>query len=129
MPNTTIAIWLYHNTPHMFPTPWAQYHCYGVPVAGGFRGSQGITAFISPSLNLPISPLFLPSQYCLGLQVGPYQLVCVYFPPCLPDESVISFLSSLPLTPATILCGDFNARLGPHTGDYVHNTHGHAFFE
>ena len=51
---------------------------------------------------------------------------CVYFPPPLSCDKVLSVLRSLPLTRDTILCGDFNARLGTLTGDAIRNSRGVA---
>lgn len=51
---------------------------------------------------------------------------CVYFPPTLPTDQVLSSLSSLPRRSDTIICGDFNARLGDLTGDSRTNPRGNA---
>lgn len=110
-----------------FPTNWSQFHLYGTKVPGAFgRGSGGITAFVSPSCPYPISQLPSYNPYTLSLKVGTLTVHCVYFPPPLSTDKVLSVLSSLPLTRDTILCGDFNARLGSLTGDSATNSRGVA---
>ncbi|KAL9536515.1 hypothetical protein MBANPS3_012599, partial [Mucor bainieri] len=110
-----------------FPIDWSQYHLYGSKVPGAFnRGSGGVTAFVSPSC--PHSVYQLPSYnpHTLSLRVGALTVHCVYLPPPLSPDKVLSVLNSLPLTRDTILCGDFNARLGPLTGDAIVNPRGTA---
>jgi hypothetical protein len=110
-----------------FPTDWSQYHLYGSKVPGAFnRGSGGITAFVSPSCPFPVSQLPSYNPHTLSLKVGTLTVHCVYFPPPLSSDKVLSTLSSLPMTRDTILCGDFNARLGSLTGDATVNARGNA---
>ncbi|CEP10254.1 hypothetical protein, partial, partial [Parasitella parasitica] len=110
-----------------FPTNWCQFHLYGTKVSGAFgRGSGGITAFVSPSCPHLISQLPSYNPHTLSLKVGTLTVHCVYFPPPLSSDKVLSALSSLPLDRDTILCGDFNARMGPLTGDTVANPRGNA---
>ena len=110
-----------------FSTNWSQFHLYGTKVPGASgRGSGGITAFVSPSCPFPVSQLPSYNPHTLSLRVGSLTVHCVYFPPPLSNDKVLSVLSSLPLTRDTILCGDFNARLGSITGDSITNTRGVA---
>ena len=110
-----------------FPTDWSQYHLYGSKVPGAFnRGSGGITAFVSPSCPFSVSQLPSYNPHTLSLKVGTLTVHCVYFPPPLSSDKVLSALSSLPMTRDTIICGDFNARLGSLTGDATVNARGNA---
>ena len=110
-----------------FPTNWSQFHLYGTKVSGASgRGSGGITAFVSPSCPYPVSQLPSYNPHTLSLKVGTLTVHCVYFPPPLSTDKVLSILSSLPMTKDTILCGDFNARLGSLTGDVATNPRGVA---
>ena len=106
------------------PTSWTQFHRYGTPVEGNYRGSMGITALFHPSFTLPIIELPATTNYALSLKVGTLQLVCLYLPPSLPDRDVLPILDSIPLLEHTIICGDLNARLGTLTGDARTNTRG-----
>ncbi|KAI8984131.1 hypothetical protein BDF20DRAFT_815769, partial [Mycotypha africana] len=104
-------------SPSRLPTSWHQFHTYGKPVQGGYRGSQGIVALVNPNCPVPVSHLSSPSPYALSLNFGPFRLACFYFPPNLPLDEVIATLDKVPLHKNTILCGDFNARFGRITGD------------
>ncbi|RKP35403.1 Endonuclease/exonuclease/phosphatase, partial [Dimargaris cristalligena] len=115
--------------PKRLHTPWTQYHQYGLPTSNQRLGHMGICALINPLLNIPIINLNLTSPHCLGLSLGSFQIICLYIPPLLPSETLISTLSSLPLTPNTILCGDFNSRHRQLTGDHRQNTLGIALLE
>lgn len=65
------------------------------------------------------------NKYALGLQLGQsLRIICLYLPPTLDSSTVCDVLATLPLTHATILCGDFNARMGDTTGDHDTNTRG-----
>ncbi|OAD75519.1 hypothetical protein PHYBLDRAFT_166756 [Phycomyces blakesleeanus NRRL 1555(-)] len=44
----------------------------------------------------------------------------------MPTHEALDILSAIPLTDDTIICGDFNARLGSVTGDYASNPRGVA---
>ncbi|KAG1147608.1 hypothetical protein G6F37_011756 [Rhizopus arrhizus] len=62
------------------------------------------------------------AKYSLSIVLASKILIyCLYLPPSLDDDEVTTILDILPLqyvnTTNTILCGDFNARLGPYTGD------------
>jgi hypothetical protein len=51
-------------------------------------------------------------------------ITCCYCPPSLDDNEILGVLNSIPLMTDTILCGDFNARLGPAIGDHATTTRG-----
>ncbi|KAK4521015.1 uncharacterized protein ATC70_006899 [Mucor velutinosus] len=108
-----------------FPTNWSQFHLYGSKVPGAFnRGSGGITAFVSPSCPFSVSQLPSYNAHTLSLKVGTLTVHCVYLPPPLSSDKVLSLLRSLPVTGDTILCGDFNARFGSLLGDTNANPRG-----
>ena len=110
-----------------FPTDWTQYHLYGSKVLGAFnRGSGGITAFVSPSCPFSVSQLPSYNAHTLSLKVGNLTVHCVYLPPPLSSDQVLSLLYSLPTTSDTIICGDFNARFGSLLGDTNTNPRGNA---
>ncbi|KAG1025590.1 hypothetical protein G6F43_014140 [Rhizopus delemar] len=54
--------------PNKIRTPWPQFHLYGTPVDGNFRGSQGVSALVSPSFPLPVMQFPVHTKYALGLQ-------------------------------------------------------------
>lgn len=118
--------WL--RSPSRLPTNWTQYHIYGATVPGaGNRGSGGVCALVSPSCPFPVYQLPSPNAFTLSLKVGPFRLLCLYLSPSMSVPDTMSLLCSLPMHPNTILCGDFNARLGDLTGDSIVNTRGRAF--
>lgn len=134
---TTIQDVLYHvNTSILFitetwltagylPANWSQYHLYGTKVLDcSGRGSGGVSALVSPSCPFPVTQLPSPNVYTLSLKIGKVNVHCSYYPPHLPREAVLSSLRSIPLGSDSILCGDFNARLGNLTGDSITNTRG-----
>ncbi|OAD72681.1 hypothetical protein PHYBLDRAFT_145997 [Phycomyces blakesleeanus NRRL 1555(-)] len=106
-----------HNSfpPHVFP-----HH------AGTYRGSMGVSVLISSHCPYAVTQIPMPSKYALAVKIGSLRIVCLYLPPNMPTHDVLHILSSIPLTHDTILCGDFNARLGSVTGDYASNSHGLA---
>lgn len=111
--------------PKRIYTSWQQFHLYGQQVEGGYRGSQGVSALISPSCPFPVSTFPLKTKYALGLQIGrSLRIICLYLPPLLDPETINTTLSALPLTHKTIICGDFNARMGKFTGDTDTNPRG-----
>jgi hypothetical protein len=120
--------------PSRLPTEWQQHHNYALPVIDPRdprrrnRGQYGITTLISPTCPFPVLPLPSSSPYISSFRIGTTHIVCCYIPPDLPgpDDSVAynDILNAIPLLPDTILCGDFNARLGPITGDTATNTRG-----
>jgi hypothetical protein len=110
-----------------FPSDWSQFHLYGTKVPGAFgRGSGGVSAFVSPSCPFIISQLPSYNPHTLSLKVGTLTVHCVYLPPSLSSDKVLSILHSLPLTSDTILCGDFNARFGSLLGDTNANARGNS---
>ena len=118
--------WL--RSPSRLPTNWSQYHMYGATIPGaGNRGSGGVCALVSPSCPFPVYQLPSPNAYTLSLKVGPFRLLCLYLSPSMSVTDTMSLLCSLPMHPNTILCGDFNARLGDLTGDSLVNSRGRAF--
>ncbi|OAD80274.1 hypothetical protein PHYBLDRAFT_137821 [Phycomyces blakesleeanus NRRL 1555(-)] len=113
-------------SPSHLPTSWSQIHLYGSPVAGTYRGSMGVSVLISPHCPYAVPQIPMPSKYALAVKIGSLRIVCLYLPPTMPTHDVLHVLSSIPLTHDTILCGDFNARLGSVTGDYASNSRGLA---
>ncbi|KAG1255384.1 hypothetical protein G6F65_016663 [Rhizopus arrhizus] len=104
--------------PARLPTSWQQFHLYGSPVAGQYRGSMGVSALVSPRCPLPVVEFSVNSKYALGLQLGrSLRLICLYLPPSMSTAEVQSVLDSLPLTDDTIICGDLNVHLGRLVGD------------
>lgn len=113
-------------TSGLIPTDWSQYHLYGTPVVNANnRGSGGVTALISPHCPFTVSQLPSYNAHTLSLKVGTVNVHCVYFPPSLSRDLVLSSLNTLSLSSDTIICGDFNARLGDFIGDTTTNPRGH----
>ena len=107
------------------PTNWSQFHLYGTPVPGARnRGSGGVSCLVSPSCPFPVYQLPSPNAYTLSLKVGSLRIHCLYVSPSLPTDVFSSVLSSIPLHPNTLICGDFNARLGDFVGDSAANARG-----
>ncbi|KAG2192063.1 hypothetical protein INT47_006506 [Mucor saturninus] len=103
-----------------FPANWSQYHLYGTLVSNGNgRESGGVSCFVSPHCPIPVTQLPSPNAYTLSIKIGSVNVHCTYFPPNLSRELVLSALRFIPLGSDTILCGDFNARLGPLIGDSI----------
>ncbi|KAG0896220.1 hypothetical protein G6F57_018034 [Rhizopus arrhizus] len=65
---TTTETWLL--PPARLPTSWQQFHLYGSPVAGQYRGSMGVSALVSPRCPLPVVEFSVNCKYALGLQLG-----------------------------------------------------------
>ncbi|KAG0972734.1 hypothetical protein G6F29_013292 [Rhizopus arrhizus] len=104
--------------PHRIRTSWTQFNLYGSPVINSYRGSQGVSALVSPRCPMAVVQFPVHTKYALGLRLGrSLRLICLYLPPSLSNDEVSSVLVSLPLTDDTIICGDLNARLGALTGD------------
>ena len=104
---------------------WSQYHLYGSKVVGANnRGQGGISALISPHCPHIVSPLPSLNAYTLSMKIGAVNVHCVYFPPSISDDLVISSLKQIPLGSDTIICGDFNSRMGTLTGDSRTNPRG-----
>ncbi|KAG1169344.1 hypothetical protein G6F36_012085 [Rhizopus arrhizus] len=72
------------------------------------------------------------SQYKLSFIIADTLVHCVYLPPSLDNQVVSQVLDSLPHTAPdvkhTILCGDFNARMGSYTGDNSTNPRGNTIY-
>ncbi|KAG2193076.1 hypothetical protein INT47_008901 [Mucor saturninus] len=113
-------------TPSMLlPTNWPQYHCYGQKVHNANnRGKGGITALFNPLCKYTVLQLPSPNDHTLSLKVGDLRVHCLYLPPSMPINQVFATLDSIPLLPNTIICGDFNARLGSFVGDHQSNPRG-----
>jgi len=132
--------WLLPN--HNIPTNWTQYHTYAEPVQSQFntstyRGQMGISLLINPDFqekhNIYINTQN-KSKYVLTSQIKNLTMHCVYLPPTssLNDEEAYTILDSLNLTTTTqtIICGDFNARLGNNImGDTRWNSRGSKFMK
>lgn len=105
-------------------TDWTQFHTYGTPVRGTYRGSKGIVALVNPNCPLPVTHLLSQNPYTLSLQFGPLRLACFYLPPSLSTSQAMAVLDSIPLHRDTLLCGDFNARFHQLLGDSDCNPRG-----
>lgn len=111
-----------------YPTNWPQFHLYGKKLSSAYnRGSGGVTAFINPNCKHEVFQLPSYNAYTLSLKVGTLNVHCVYLPPPLSSAQVLHILNTIPPDRDTILCGDFNARLGSLTGDKTKTTRGVAF--
>ncbi|KAG1463329.1 hypothetical protein G6F56_005307 [Rhizopus delemar] len=115
------------------PPPWKQFHTYSVPVNSYnlHRGQLGLALLVSPEFKLPIhhtnhvNPLL--TKFTLSIIINSKLLIhCLYLPPSLESAQVSEILSLLPLdyptTNKTIICGDFNSRIGELVGDSRWNT-------
>ena len=108
--------WL--TSPMLIPTNWAQFHLYGKKVLNAHnRGSGGITALVNPHCTHTILQLPSPNNHTLSLKIGDLRVHCVYAPPSINMDQFIDILNSIVLGPNTIICGDFNARLGDHNSN------------
>ncbi|KAI7897993.1 uncharacterized protein BX663DRAFT_490376 [Cokeromyces recurvatus] len=85
-----------------------------------------ISCLVSPSCPFPVHQLPSYNAHTLSMKIGKVTVHCLYLPPSLSNELVFSVLNSLPLSSDTVLCGDFNARLGALTGDLVVNPRGRS---
>jgi exonuclease III len=122
-------------SPLRYPTPWAQYHTYGILAEGnGRRGQMGITLLVNPSFAYPVIHIPTASNYIFSCQVSCVLIHCLYLPPSLSDDEFLELLEGLPVqTHAsqtnTILCGDFNARSVSLLGDTRTSTRGSKLAE
>lgn len=121
--------WLLPNT--SLPTTWKQYHVYGEQVQNSFRGQMGTSLLVNPNFahknNIYVNTN--TSKYLITCKIFSTTIHCIYLPPTpsLTDVEAYSLLQAIPLLqqPNTIICGDFNARLGPHImGDSRWNSRG-----
>ena len=111
--------------PHRIRTAWSQYNVYGSRVPNSFRGSQGVSALVSPRCPMAVVQFPIHTKHGLGLRLGrSLRLICLYLPPSLSHDEVSAALVSLPTSDDTIICGDLNARLDAVTGDSVANARG-----
>ncbi|OAD80285.1 hypothetical protein PHYBLDRAFT_160932 [Phycomyces blakesleeanus NRRL 1555(-)] len=113
-------------SPARLLTSWSQFHLYGSSVAGNYCGSMGVSLLVSPSCPYAVTQIPMPNNYALAVKIGTLRLICLYLPPSMPTHEALDILSVIPLTDDTIICGDFNARLGSVTGDYACNSRGIA---
>lgn len=117
--------WL--TPPMLLPTNWSQFHLYGTKIAKANRGKGGIVALVNPSCPLQVTLLPSPNAHTLSIKIGVLRVHCVYLPPSFKNDQVLEALESIPRGPNTIICGDFNARLGEYLGDYKVNPRGRLF--
>lgn len=129
--------WLLSPNKYSLPS-WKQFHTYGVPVNSYnlHRGQLGLALLVNPDFKLPIhhinhvNPLL--AKFTLSIIINSKLLIhCLYLPPSLESAQVSEILSLLPLdyptTNKTIICGDFNSRIGELVGDSRWNTNGRIF--
>lgn len=132
IPSTTIFFitetWLLPSSKYL--TNWTQFHVYGTPRDNmPHLAKMGISLLINPSCPYPLQllPAFNSdyTQYHLSCTIAETLIHCLYLPPSLDDTLAIEIIQSLPLTypgiSNTIICGDFNARLGSWVGDHDTN--------
>lgn len=116
-------------SPTRFHSTWKEYHSYGLPLATtrGRRAHLGLALLVNPRYDLPVFPIEhshpLLAKYALSIVLSWTILIhCIYISPELEEDvPITAILEELPMqyasTTTTILCGDFNARLGQITGD------------
>ena len=122
--------------PTKYPTSWKQFHTYGSPINSSYnknRGHLGISLLVNPLFKSHIYHIHhenpLLAKYTLSVVISSKVLIhCLYIPPNLGDNELSEILEQLPLnfnnTTSTIICGDFNARMGEVTGDIQYNPKG-----
>jgi hypothetical protein len=115
--------WLAANRSNL-PTTWTQHHCHAVQNNNHIRNSAGLCLLINPSFPYTVNRLPSSSPYLLLATVGNLTLACTYLPPHWPFLECLNVLSQIPITANTIICGDFNARMGEWTGDTSWNPRG-----
>ncbi|KAG1336194.1 hypothetical protein G6F62_006333 [Rhizopus arrhizus] len=125
-------------SPTRFKSTWKEYHTYGLPLTTS-RGRQGhlsLALLVNPRCGFPICQIEyshpLLAKYTLSIVLSSAVLIhCIYIPPELEEDVPITeILDELPMQYAyttTILCGDFNARLGQITGDTRLDSRGRVF--
>ncbi|KAI8069139.1 Endonuclease/exonuclease/phosphatase, partial [Gilbertella persicaria] len=109
------------------PTTWHQYHLYGKAVSNSYRQQMGISLFINPTSKFnKIYVDLLQSEYYMLCHIDNLKIYCFYLPPfpSLDNNTTMQIINSIPLSNNTILCGDFNARMGKYTGDLRWNPRG-----
>jgi hypothetical protein len=116
--------------PTRIPTHWTQHHLYGTSREGTFRGFGGISILIRPNFPFHIyAPTPTQSLYQYPFRIGPYTFYALYLPPSLSPVEIHQILVNIPLTPLTMVLGDFNARLGDAVGDSRDNSRGRMTLE
>ncbi|KAG2205230.1 hypothetical protein INT47_009495 [Mucor saturninus] len=86
--------------------------------------NTSITALLNPLCKHTLLQLPSPNDHTLSLKIDALRVHCLYLPPSMPIHQVFDILESIPLLPNTIICGDFNARLGSLVGDHQTNPRG-----
>ena len=125
-------------SPNKYPTSWQQFHTYGQPIQSvKNRGSLGIALLVNPSC--PFSVQYIPprhsllAKYTLSFVISKHLVHCLYLPPSLSHTEISNTLDLLPMDltniTSTIICGDFNARLGHITGDTSHTHRGRILYD
>ncbi|CEP13597.1 hypothetical protein [Parasitella parasitica] len=126
--------------PNQYLTTWKQFHTYGQPINSTHhrhRGHLGIALLINPTFKQHVhhiqyeNPIL--AKYTLSVVISAKILIhCLYIPPNIDDNDLSEILELLPLsynkTSATIVCGDFNARMGNYTGDTRWNHKGRLIY-
>ena len=133
-----IETWLL--PPNKYLTTWKQFHTYGQPINLTHhrnRGHLDIALLVNPTFKQHIyhiqheNPTL--AKYTLSVVISAKILIhCLYIPPNLDDNDLSEILELLPLsynnTTATIICGDFNARMGKYSGDTRENHKGRLIY-
>ncbi|KAG1016173.1 hypothetical protein G6F25_014132 [Rhizopus arrhizus] len=64
--------------PHRIRTSWTQFNLYGSPVINSYRGSQGVSALVSPRCPMAVVQFPVHTKYALGLRLGrSLRLICL----------------------------------------------------
>lgn len=121
-------------SPLRYATNWKQYHTYGIPVAGDFRGQQGVSLLVNPKCPYPVVHLPSPSPYVLSCQISSLLVHCLYLPPSLNDTEAIKVLQELPINQHasqtnTLFCGDLNTKDAALLGDTTSTQRGYLLAE
>ncbi|KAG0932286.1 hypothetical protein G6F31_016576 [Rhizopus arrhizus] len=123
--------------PTKYRSSWVEYHTYGIPRDSSNIGQLGLALLVNPQCNLPVYQIThthpLLAKYSLSIVLASKLLIhCLYLPPSLENNEVTTILDALPMqysnTTNTLLCGDFNARLGTFTGDSRIDPRGRIFY-
>ncbi|KAG1510472.1 hypothetical protein G6F53_006656 [Rhizopus delemar] len=126
-------------SPTRFKSTWKEYHTYGLPLttSRGRQGHLGLALLVNPRCDFPVCQIEhshpLLAKHTLSIVLSSTVLIhCIYIPPELEEDvPITAILDELPMqyasTTTTILCGDFNARLGQTTGDTRLDPRGRVF--
>lgn len=102
-------------------THWSQHHNYAQTSGNARKGFGGLSFLIRPNFPFHVHPIPISSPHKLSIVIGStLTLHGFYLPPTtLPFPVYQSLLSEIDFdtTPSVICLGDFNTRLGEHTGD------------